>query len=750
MGIVYNEKTGQFHLFNAYVSYIITVLKNGQLGQLYYGKRIHERESYGHLLELLPRAMTPYVYDGEREFALEYIKQEYPAYGAGDMHYPAYEVKQENGSRITELFYQSHEIYNGKKKLQGLPATYGGEDEVQSLDIRLTDPVIGLEVVLTYSIYKNLPVITRSVYFQNQGKEELFLERAMSMNMDLPDMDFEMLELTGAWARERYVKIRKVEHGIQGIYSMKGCSSNSFNPFIALKRPETTEKSGEVYGFTLVYSGSFLAQVEADTFDVVRVTMGIHPDCFSWPLAQGDAFQTPEAVLVYSDQGLNGMSGAFHELFRTRLARGMWRDEPRPILINNWEATYFDFDEAKILKIAETAKELGIELFVLDDGWFGKRDDDTTSLGDWYPDKKKLPGGIAALSEKIEALGMKFGLWFEPEMVNEDSDLFRNHPEYVLSVPGRRKSYGRNQYVLDFSREEVVDAIYLQMEKVLSQAKVSYVKWDMNRCMTEVYSHALPPKEQGMVMHRYILGVYSLYERLLGKFPHILFESCASGGARFDAGMLYYAPQCWTSDDTDAVERLKIQYGTSMVYPLSSIGTHVSAIPNHQNFRQTPLNTRANVAYFGTFGYELDLNKLTEEEKQTIRQQVAFMKKYRCLFQQGAFYRLASPFEGNVTAWMVVSPDKKQAVVGYYRVLRPVNSAYERIRLQGLEEGTEYEVQRIEVQETVEEVTRYGDELMYSGLLVSDSASSENCGIYNGSNGDYHSRLYVLQGKGQQ
>lgn len=747
MGIVYNENTREFHLFNESVSYIVGVLKNGQLGQLYYGKRIHERESYEHLLELWPRAMTPYVYDGEREFALEHIKQEYPAYGAGDMHYPAYEVKQENGSRISELYYQSHEIYKGKRTLKGLPATYGEEDEIQSLDICLKDPVIGLEVVLTYSIYEALPVITRSVQFLNQGKAEVVLERAMSMNVDLPDMDFEMLELTGAWSRERHIKKRKVEHGIQGIYSMKGCSSNSFNPFIALQRPETTEKAGEVYGFTLVYSGSFLAQVEADPFDVVRVTMGIHPDCFSWPLREGEEFQTPEAVLVYSDQGLNGMSGVFHQLFRTRLARGRWRDEPRPILINNWEATYFDFDEEKILKLAKTAQQLGIELFVLDDGWFGKRDDDSTSLGDWYPDLRKLPGGIAALSEKIEKLGMKFGLWFEPEMVSEDSDFFRAHPDYVLSVPGRRKSYGRNQYVLDFSREEIVNAIYLQMEKVLSQAKVSYVKWDMNRYMTEVYSHALPSKEQGTVMHRYILGVYSLYERLLARFPHILFESCASGGARFDAGMLYYAPQCWTSDDTDAVERLKIQYGTSMLYPLSSMGAHVSAIPNHQNFRQTPINTRANVAYFGTFGYELDLNQLTEEEKETIKQQVVFMKKYRSLFQQGTFYRLASPFEGNVTAWMVVSSDKKEAVVGYYRVLRPVNAAYARIRLQGLEEGTEYEVRRMEAQETVTEVSRYGDELMHSGLLVSDAASGENCGEYNGSNGDYHSRLYVLKEK---
>ena len=380
--------------------------------------------------------------------------------------------------------------------------------------------------------------------------------------------------------------------------------------------------------------------------------------------------------MVYSDHGLNGMSQAYHTLYRSRLARGFWRDRERPVLINNWEATYFDFDEDKILEIVKTAKELGVELFVLDDGWFGKRNDDTSSLGDWYPNLEKLPDGITGVARRVEEMGLKFGLWFEPEMTNKESRLYREHPDWILSVPGRKVSVGRNQYVLDFSREEVVNAIFEQMKKVLTEAPISYIKWDMNRSMSEVYSAGAGAKDQGKVMHKYILGVYRLYDMLTKEFPEILFESCASGGARFDPGLLYYAPQCWTSDDTDAVERCKIQYGTSFVYPVSSMGAHVSAVPNHQLLRNTSLETRANVAYFGTFGYELDPNRLTEEEKEEVKAQITFMKQYRHLIQYGTFYRLLSPFEGNETAWMVVSEDKTRASVGYYKALQSVNGPY--------------------------------------------------------------------------
>lgn len=741
MSIIYHEEQKEFHLTNGQISYIIQILANGHLGQLYFGNAIRDREDFSHLLELRPRPMSPCAFEGCLDFSLEHIKQEYPAYGSGDMRHPAFTVVMANGSRISDFVYKSHRVFPGKPALTDLPATYvESPDEAETLEICLEDSVSGMELILGYTIFQNFPAIARNARFHCANPSGVLLDRAMSMSLDLPDKDYEMIELTGAWARERSVKTRRLEHGVQSIYSMRGCSGNNYNPFLALKRPQTTEHHGEVYGFSLVYSGNFLAQVEVDTYDVSRIMMGIHPDGFSWQMKDGDSFQTPEAVMVYSKDGLNGMSQTFHTLYRTRLARGVWRDQVRPILVNNWEATYFDFNEEKILAIAGTAKKLGIELFVLDDGWFGKRNDDTSSLGDWYPDLHKLPDGIIGLARRIEKLGLKFGLWFEPEMTNKDSDLYRAHPDWILAAPDRRISHGRNQYILDFSREEVVDYIYQQMEKILEEAPVSYVKWDMNRCMSEVYSHSHEADEQGKVMHRYILGVYRLYDRLTTKFPEILFESCASGGARFDPGMLYYAPQCWTSDDTDAVERLKIQYGTSFVYPVSSMGAHVSAVPNHQTFRQTPLSTRANVACFGTFGYELDLNKLTPEEQSQVKEQIVFMKKYRHLLQFGTFYRLISPFDGdgNVTAWMVVSEDQKTALVGYYRTLQHTNVGYKRLRLEGLCPDYCYHTSIIHKD-------LYGDELMEVGLSVSDASSGENKETYNGENGDYQSRIYLLK-----
>ena len=440
--------------------------------------------------------------------------------------------------------------------------------------------------------------------------------------------------------------------------------------------------------------------------------------------------------MVYSCQGMGDMSRTFHRLYRSRLARGQWRDRPRPILINNWEATYFDFTADKLVSIAQAAKEDGVELFVLDDGWFGARCNDFAGLGDWTANTDRLPDGVTGLAERIEALGMKFGLWFEPEMVNKDSDLYRAHPDWILQTPGRRASHGRNQFVLDFSRPEVVDHIYGMMAKILSEAKVSYIKWDMNRSITEAYSAALPPDQQGEALHRYILGVYRLYERLTGDFPHVLFESCASGGGRFDPGILYYAPQGWVSDDSDAVERLKIQYGTSFCYPVSSMGAHVSATPNHQVNRMTPLSTRANVACFGTFGYELDLTRLTAEERAQVREQIAFMKEYREVLQFGDFYRLLSPFEGSFTAWMVVSPDRRTALVGWYRVLNEVNGPYRRVKLQGLDPALDYAVDG--------GARRGGDELMRLGLITSDSAAGERLPGETAAC-DFDSHIFVLK-----
>lgn len=736
MPIIYHESSREFHLFNNEISYIIEVMENNQLGSLYYGKRIHDRESFSYLHEEMPRSLAAMSRPAPSALSLQYTKQEYPSYGTGDYRYGACTVKQANGSKITNFEYASHSIYNGKKKIEPLPATYTEDTkEATSIEFTLYDKVMDTHLILTYTIYEELPVITRHARFEHSGEEAIVLTNAMSGCVDLPDADFEMIHLAGAWSRERYVKTRKLEQGIQSIYSMRGASSAEHNPFLALKRPETTEHMGEVYGFSLVYSGSFLGQVEVCTHDMTRVLMGIHPDCFEWPLEKGQSFQTPEMVMVYSDKGLNKMSQTYHTLYQSRLARGVWRDKARPVLLNNWEATYMNFTEDSILKIAQKAKEVGVELFVLDDGWFGTRDDDWQALGDWYPNLKKLPEGIAGLSKKVEDLGMKFGLWIEPEMANKNSDLYRAHPDWIISAPDRFESPSRQQHVLDFSRKEVVDAIFNMLDKVISESKISYIKWDMNRYITECYSHGAKPAEQGMVMHKYILGVYDLYTRLTSKYPEILFESCSSGGARFDPGMLYFAPQTWCSDDTDAVERMKIQYGTSFVYPISSIGAHVSAVPNHQLGRVTPIDTRANVAFFGAFGYELDLNALSEEELGAVKKQIAFFKEKREIMQFGTFYRLKSPFEGNDTAWISVSADKTKAVAGYYQRLNKVNAGWLRFYLKGLNPDTLYSVTGMG-----KTGTYYGSQLMNAGLVIDRDSD-----YFSDDAGDFTSALFEIE-----
>lgn len=740
MSILFNEKTQTFHLFNDKISYIMTVLPNRQMGQLYFGKRIHHKEDFSYLLELGFRPMTSYVFDDDRSFSLEHVKQEYGVYGTTDYRCPAIEVSQSDGSRLSDFQYQGHETTPGKPKLAGLPATYTEDDaEAETLTLFLKDPVTGVTLHLLYTVFAKGGILARSAKIINNGTESVHLTAAMSLCMDLPDHDYEWLQFSGAWARERHLTSRKLEPGIVSVGSRRGNSSPDHNPFMILKRPDTNEFQGEAIGFSLIYSGNFLAQAEVDTQDTTRVLLGIHPAGFDWKLEPEESFQTPEAVMVYTDHGLNSMSQTFHKLYQKRLARGYWRDRPRPVLNNNWEATYFNFTEDRLVEIASKAKECGVELFVLDDGWFGERSDDHAGLGDWTANPKRLPNGITGLAQRIEDLGMKFGLWFEPEMVNKDSCLYRNHPDWILETPGRHASHGRNQYVLDFSRKEVVDCIHEMMAKILREAKVSYIKWDMNRSITECYSRALPADRQGEVFHRYILGVYDLYERLTSEFPQVLFESCASGGGRFDPGMLYYAPQAWASDDSDAVERLKIQYGSSFCYPLSSIGSHVSVVPNHQVFRVTPLHTRANVAFFGAFGYELDLNKLTDKELEEVKQQVAFMKEYRKLLQFGTFYRIASPFEGNITCWMSVSEDRKQAVVGWYRVLSGANLPYSRIRLQGLNPDYCYEVQSCGS-------SYYGDELMNLGLITTDGLSGQIMDP-DAEYGDFDSRLYILKAK---
>lgn len=738
MAIVYHECSRTFHLYHSGLSYIFTILKDGSLGQLYFGRRIHDREDFFHLLELHHRPLAPCVFEGDKFFTREHMKQEYPSFGSGDYKRPAFEIRQQNGSTVTAFAYESHRIFDGKPPLEGLPATYvEQQSEAQTLEITLADELLGVRIILSYSIFEQFPAIARSARFVNCSAAPIDLTCAMSTCVELPDSNYQLLQLSGAWARERHIKIRTLQQGLQAIESTRGNSSHNQNPFFALKRPNTDEFNGEAIGLSLVYSGNFLAQAEVDTYNVTRVLMGINPFAFTWRLEQNESFQTPEAVMVYSFEGINAMSQTFHKLYRRRLARGPWRDRARPILINNWEATIFDFNEQKILNIAKKAKEVGIEMFVLDDGWFGSRNDDKRGLGDWTPNLEKLPCGISGLSKKIEAMGMKFGLWFEPEMVNKESELYSQHPDWLIQTPNRSLSHGRNQYVLDFSREEVVRTIYDMMTKIISESKISYIKWDMNRCISECYSTALPPERQGEVYHRYILGVYRLYEMLIESFPDILFESCASGGGRFDPGMLYYAPQCWTSDNTDAAERIKIQYGTSLVYPVSSMGAHVSAAPCALTSRCTPIRTRADVAFFGAFGYELDLNTLSKEEIAAVKRQIVFIKQYRELIQMGTFYRLESPFEGNTAAWMVVSENKKQAVVAHYRFLNECNVHYRRLKLYGLLEDAVY---------TREDtgLCCYGDELMHAGLVISDASSGEPQPGEERAY-DFYSRVFVLK-----
>lgn len=749
MQIEYRKEERQFHLCNGRISYIFHVMENGQLGHLYFGKQIHTGKSYLYLQKQRSHCHTAYAYENNFCFSLDTVRQEYPAYGTTDFREPAYRISQRNGSHITDFVCCGHEIRPGKPKLSGLPATYAEtEDEAETLIISLWDELLQVKMELLYTIFRDHDAIARSVRFANQGTETVFLDRAMSLSVDFFDSDFTMLQLDGTWARERYISERTLQKGIQSVGSLRGASSAVHNPFLALKRKNTTEYDGEAYGCSLIYSGNFLMQAEVDHYEVLRVMAGIHPSEFCWKLAPKESFQTPEAVMVYSCQGLNGMSQAFHELYNKRLVHGSWRERTRPILINNWEATYFDFNQDKLLEIARKAGELGAEMFVLDDGWFGERNNASQSLGDWTPNYDKLPDGIRGLAEKITAMGMKFGLWFEPEMVNRVSELYQKHPEWVVRTPNRRMSVGRNQYVLDYSNPEVVQYIGGLMEAILDDAPVSYIKWDMNRNITEAFGASLPADRQGEFFHRYILGVYSLYERLTEKYPEILFESCASGGGRFDPGMLYYAPQCWTSDDTDAVERIKIQYGTSLCYPVVSMGSHVSAVPNHQVGRVTGMDFRAAVAYFGTFGYELDVNMLTDAEQAQMKEQIAFFKKYREVIQLGRFYRLRSPFENQGDgAWMCVSRDKRTAILATYKVLARVNPRMKKLLLSGLDAETEYSV-------SGRKETYYGDELMNAGFVEELEFTGYNVRdngtiIYdNGTDkGDFTAHIYVLEGR---
>jgi alpha-galactosidase len=738
MSIEWDPAARQWHLRSERLSVILAVRESGALGQLYLGPALTPGREYLHL------ARGPFPGWGNR--LGDPIRLELPTPDTGDYRQPALAATFADGSGAMHLRYVGHRVVAGKPGLPGLPATYVEDPaEADTLEVDLADERTRLMATVRLTVFRDHPALARSVTVRNDGAEPLTLGTVMSASLDLPDARWERISLHGSWARERHVARAPLTVGRYVTESLRGTSSLHSSPFLALVRPSTTEDAGEAVGASLVWSGDFLADVEVDQYATARLRLGVHPASFAWPLAAGAAFTSPEAVLVHSTDGLGGMSEAFHRLYRTRLARGEWRDRPRPVLINTWEGTKFDFDEERLVAIATVAAELGVELFVVDDGWFGRRDSDDRSLGDWVVDTRKLPSGLAALAARITALGMRFGLWIEPEMVNADSDLYRAHPEWAIGVPGLPHTESRQQLVLDVGRQDVLDHLTEALSAILAAAPIDYVKWDMNRTMTETYARDLPPDRQGEMRFRYVQGVYELYRRLTERFPHILFESCASGGGRFDAGMLAFAPQAWTSDDTDAIERLRIQWGTSLVFPPVTMGAHVSAVPNHQTGRLTPLDTRAAVAFFGAFGYELDATTLTASERAQVAEQVAWFRAHRETIQLGRFLRLLSPFEGdgNDAAWMCVSDDARHAVVGWYRTLsRPVPGP-RAVPLRGLDPAARYQVRvwpaAADTLVEVNTLVRGGDELMSVGLFIDDAPREA------ATRGDSQARVFELE-----
>ena len=691
MSIQVNASNRLFHLQTKHTSYVFHVIEDGSLGQLYYGPKIPFKDDYANLNTREEHDCTNTRTDEDVEFQAELLKQEYAGLGKGDYRYPAFQITYPNGSRTSEFQYRDYELKDGKARLTGLPSTFADDsNDSQTLTVKLADG--DLELQLHYTVFADEDVIVRSTTFVNHGKT-VFLNRALSAQLDLPDANYDFIQFAGSWSRERHLHRSHLRPGTQRISSLRTASSHQENPFFMLARPHTDNNQGVVFGFNFVYSGNFLDSVEVDQFDTTRVLIGINPDEFGWKLNSGDSFQTPEVIFSYTDNGFNALSQQLGAFYAQHLINPHFAHQERPILINNWEATFMDFTEDKLMPIVERAKELGIEMFVLDDGWFGHRDDDRSSLGDWFVDEKKFNHGIAGFAKRVHDLDMKFGLWFEPEMISIDSKLYQTHPEWMIKTPGRGQTPGRHQFVLDMSRQEVVDYLFGLMSHIIQDAKLDYIKWDMNRNITEMYGADLPADQQLEFSHRYILGVYDLYDRLTKAFPDVLFESCASGGGRFDLGMMYYAPQAWCSDDTDAVERIKIQDGTSYGYTPSMWGAHVSAVPNDQVGRLTSIDMRAKVAYFGAFGYELDVTELSDEEQATIKQQVAFYKQYRKLFQFGTFYRLETPdTSDNVYGWETVSHDKQTAIGMRYQILNGANPAYIRYYFKGLDPERRYTV----------------------------------------------------------
>lgn len=710
MGIIYCEKDRTFTLQTKNTTYQMQVDRYGFLLHLYYGKKTDTCMDY--LLTYYDRGFSGNPYDAgeDRTYSMDTLPQEFPCYGNGDFRSTAFAVENADGSMSCDLRYKSHKIFDGKYNLEGLPAVYASEQEAQTLEILMEDPVTGVKVVLLYGVLPAQDIITRSVCVKNESSGKIYLNKIESASLDFLYGDYELLTFYGRHAMERNVQRVPVVHGTQKIGSVRGTSSHQYNPMMILAEKETTEDKGNCYAMSFVYSGCFQGEVLKDQLNQTRMMLGLQEEAFRYPLEAGEMFQAPEVILSYSSEGMNRLSQNLHHCIRQHICRGKYKEEIRPILINSWEAAYFDFTGDTIYELAKAAKEVNIDMLVMDDGWFGKRDDDNSGLGDWFVNEKKLGGTLGNLIKRINDLGVKFGIWIEPEMVSEDSDLYRKHPDWALTVPGRNPVRSRNQLVLDFSRKEVVDEIYDQICKVLDQGNIEYVKWDMNRSLMDVYSSVT--RDQGRVLHDYVLGLYDFLERLVQRYPNLLIEGCSGGGGRFDAGMMYYTPQIWCSDNTDAIDRLRIQYGTSFGYPVSVVGSHVSAVPNHQTGRKTPLHTRGVVAMSGTFGYELNLMKLSEEEKQEIREQIAEYKSYAPIIQNGLYYRLSDPTTEEICAWEFVHTDEKEQSKVLLNIVMQVihgNMTVNYVKLQGLEETAVYREEKSGKRYT-------GAALMYGGM----------------------------------
>lgn len=678
-----HEKNLVFTLHTAWTTYIFRVNETNHLEQLYYGRRIGTTDHMEPLYDKHTISVGNSVsYDEEHpSLTLDNICLEYSSYGKGDFREPPILFSRQNGDRIADFHYKEHRIIKGKpRSFSGLPESYGDKNQCMTLIVVLKERVSALRLELSYTTFDQADVIVRKASLTNDMGETITLQRFSSLQLDLPTSDYSLVTFDGAWARERYRTAQRLRSGIHVNDSKTGVSSSRHNPCLFLTTNEDNDNQGDCYGCNLIYSGDHAQHIETTPYGKVRLLTGLNPATFSWQLHPGEKFHTPEAILTFSHEGLNGTSRNFHRFINSHIVRGSWKYHQRPIVVNNWEATYFNFSEHALLKLARKAADLGAELFVLDDGWFGSREDDTTSLGDWTVNTKKLPDGLASLSKKIHGMGLLFGLWCEPEMVSRKSQLYREHPEWLVSVPGRNPSPGRNQYLLDLTREDVRDYLFESLSNIWKLANVDYVKWDMNRMFSDMYSNS-EKFQQEEFNHRYMLGLYSLLQRFVEAFPQLLFESCASGGNRFDLGMLCYMPQTWTSDNTDALSRVHIQEGTSYGYPLSSMGAHVSESPNHQTLRVSNLESRFNVAAFGLLGYEMDLSQLSTQESEVIRNQIAFYKVHRSLLQYGEFFRFKTIADNNQAIWVVSAPDRTEMLALFFQTLNIPNPPIDILRI---------------------------------------------------------------------